>query len=251
MNIIKSFLALLIVSIVLFSCSNANKKDKDTSYYDTLHISDKSYEVYTMCDSLRSGVMYKYYRERKIEERLYINNELLISKRAALDPRGIAETYFYNVEDTLRPIGFMWYDSLTHNKLPEHCTYFDVISADTIKSGQPLKVKLLWNITSIKNLKIELRLGEITSDYKLISIDTTLVSNYPALVFEIDEYDEGLNLIVGQIYIYSGTEDITNKYMYYRTYKRPETLLPPYVFYKQFYVTPADVGLQSAAQSKK
>jgi hypothetical protein len=212
--------------------SNTTAKNEFLNYDTIYHKSKNTYEIYTMSDNEKHGIM-RLYDDRYgiMEEQLYLQDRLMITKLFGGDSLQAGYTYFYYKNDTMYPIGSIFFDRLSYQKVDIMCTYFEIEAPDTIEYKKPYKINIRGNYGIKNNFKISLTLGEIDSVYNLISKKATYVSEGRELEFDILDYKMGINLITGILSYYENDQDITRKY-------RISKIDVPLVFYKQFVAIP-------------
>lgn len=235
---IKIILTYFIGLLSILGCNyrNNNLTTQNMSLnYDTIYYKSKNmYEVYTMSGNVKHGIM-RLYDDRSglIEEQFYLQDKLIIAKVIGESDSSLAGyTYYYSYKnDTLYPIGSIFFDTISHQKVDIMCSYFEIDAPDTIEYKKPFKIRIIGNIGIKKNFKLSLTLGEIDSAYNLINKKGTYISEGKELEFEILDYDMGINLITGILTYYENDRDITKEY-------RISKIDVPLVFYKQFMAIP-------------
>jgi hypothetical protein len=212
-------------------CQNPTKQHTSSSgvYFDTVFfLAENKYEVSTMCGIEKHGVTKIYHTKYgEIGERFYVHNKLMITRELGGDSLTAGYTYFYNLNDTLLPIGSIIYNRDDFQKLDIMCTYFQIEASDSVTIGQPYKVKIIGNIGLKKGFKVSLTIGELDTNYKLINVKDTYTSEGKILELQISDYKNGINTLTGILRYLENGEDITKKY-------RISEVDLPLVFYKQF-----------------
>lgn len=219
--------------ILAISCSCSHYVNENQSLkYDTLHISNSRYEVYTMKDKVKYGVMAIYDTNwgGKVEERFYLDDRPIVYKTLSADTTCYAFSHSYNINDSIFPIGFLWYYIEPDQKIQVQCTYFEVFAKKNISLNDKLAVKVIGNLGNFKDFQLKLTLGELDSELNLRNIDTVFSSKTNELEFQISEISEGINIITGLLEYYDGDKNLTNMFM-------ASKVRIPYIFYLQFNVT--------------
>jgi hypothetical protein len=228
----------LFLSLLLLGCNNKKSDNLNNMYSsyqkdmykDTVHnLSDNVLEIFTKYKGEKHGVMHIVDSEFGIiEEQLYLNNKIMVVKGLGGDSLHVGVTYFYNLNDTLFPMGSILYNRNTQEKDQMACSYFELKASDTIEFGKPYEINIIGNIGIKENFNIALTLGEVDSAYNLLDTIETFISNNRKLTIEINEYQSGINLITGIINYYENGQDVTKDY-------RISNIDLPLIFYKQFY----------------
>lgn len=228
----KIFIAFQALCLLQFwACQNLIKQPTYSNelYFDTVFFpTDNKYEIFTMYGSEKHGVTKIYHNKYgEIGERLYIHNKLMITRELGGDSLTAGYTYYYNLNDTLLPIGSIIYNRDSFKKIDIMCTYFQVEAPDSVTKGQPFKVKIIGNIGLKENFKLSLTLGQLDTSYNLTNKKKTYSSDGKILEFQILDYKNGINTMTGILSYIENGEDITKKY-------RISLIDLPLVFYKQF-----------------
>jgi len=138
-------------------------------------------------------------------------------------------TYYYNINDTMVPIGSLVYDKFSFNKEQKMCTYFQVEAPDSIKFGEPYNIKITGNLGLKNDFGLTLTLGELDTLYRLKE-KSKYQSKGKTLDLSILDYNKGINLLTGQISYIQNGKDITKEYNF-------SHVDFPLIFFKQFVVT--------------
>lgn len=237
--ILKYYSYLLALAFIFLGCQNPKTIDypKSKLFLDTLPTDHEVVlRINTMQGDLKQGESYLYYPGYGNDKwALYIKDTLLVSSVCGKEDSNYGCTYYYfNISDsTLRPIGTLWYDSDSDERIDSLSNYFEVAARDTIFWGDTLWIKLTGVMGKETDFSISLKLGEITPGFKLVNQYAYFESKTREMLFQISDYNLGVNLLTGIVNYYEDGEDITQQYSL-------SEIEFPFVFYKQFVVLKPD-----------
>jgi hypothetical protein len=239
-HVILKYCSYLLAIVFVFSgCQYSGAIDYPVSklFLDTLPTDHESIlRINTRQGDLKHGESYLYYPGYGHDKwELYIKDTLLISLVCGSEDSEYGCTYWYfNVSDsTLYPIGSLWYDLNSDERIDSVSNYFEVIARDTIYWGDPIWIRVTGVLAKKTDFKITLRLGEITPGFELVNQYAYYESETREVLFQITDYKLGVNLITGIVNYYEDGEDITQQYSL-------SEIEFPFVFYKQFVVIKSD-----------
>ncbi len=236
-------MVLIILNVVLFfSCIHQEKNvtEKATSKIklDTVIISKESYDVLSIKDGKKHGIMRRYFHGNSgyTEERLYVNDSIMVLNTIFIEDTCVGINYLNRKNDSLLYKGSKAYDFDTYEKKQKRFTYHETSASDTIKYGEDYEIEIRGNMGLIEDFDLLLELGEIKTNFELTDTIKVLRSDSTILRFKLtpDEYMEGINLLTGKLHYKIGEKDL------YDFYDKIITLKEPFLFYKQFVVLPKE-----------
>lgn len=228
---------LFILNFVFFlSCQQPTNYHRQPGeiFQDTVFIEEGQYLIKTMKDGLLHGRCFIYDTEPKypglVDERFYLDGELLIEKTIEEDTQYFGYKVYYSYKDSLlKQVCSMVYDKQTLKQVDLKSAYYEVLSKERVKYGEPYELKIAATMGLIKNFDIKLKLGTLSADFVLSPPFKEYYGKDKVLTAYITDYKKGINILTGKISFHSEKLD---KSLNFFGSTPPNTLL----FYHQFEV---------------
>jgi hypothetical protein len=199
----------------MYEFTNGIPDGRTFEYYPNGNI--KSAFYYTMG---RLNSVARYYDENGnlTDKGLFINDSMVVKEEVFYKDDMVRVNVFTNHAGNFSPAGSLLYNS---NGLfgADNSDYYIVRSADSIPSGDSIKIFVDFIGHSAKGSKLSLSLGALNENLELVSKERTYNSDTVSVSFYYKPRKEGYNLILGKLnYTADKSTQSSKEYIFYHDF---------------------------------